>query len=270
MSSNVSTPYLEPHTSQTLPSPPLTTSVPLAPLDDIPPLSLDVLTSRDDKVAALKLVADSIAQQRQQASSSLATNPLLLSFLVASLAILYRYTWTSHIPDLGTAMMLASGLIMTYLLGIRHLTSGYLSAAESLNWDWLVDENGEEDVIIGTRFGTELIGALILHVEPNISFGNGKKKKGSISMKGGKGVIRAWTTKLKYRGKGIGGDMLREAVRITTQRCGRDAEVGFALSHANSAKVLPDVFNGVFRKGEIRAARALEGVVGNAKGDRKR
>ncbi|KAK0620324.1 hypothetical protein B0T14DRAFT_228943 [Immersiella caudata] len=258
MSSNVSTPYLEPHTSQTIPLPltspsPLATNPPLAAVDDIPPLSLDVLTSHDDKVSALELVADSIAQQRQQASSSLRTHPLLLSGLAASLAVVYRYGWTQQNNDFGTAMMLASGVIMIYLLGIRYLASGYLKAAESLGWDWLLDEHGEEDVIIGTRFGSELIGALVLHTEPNISFG-GKKKKGSISMKGGKGVIRAWTTKLKYRGRGIGEDMLRE--------------VGFAASHANSAKVLPEMFNGVFRKGEMRAARTLEGVVG--KWDRKR
>jgi hypothetical protein len=165
--------------------------------------------------------------------------------------------------------MLASGVIMAYLLGIRYFASGYLKAAESLRWNWLLDEHGEEDIIIGTRFGTELIGALVLHIEPNISFG-GKKKKGSISMKGGKGMIRAWTTKLRYRGRGVGEDMLREAVRISQQRCGRDVEVGFAMEHANSKRVLPELFNGVFRKGEMRAARALEGVLGNAKGERKR
>ncbi|KAK0641581.1 hypothetical protein B0T16DRAFT_334161, partial [Cercophora newfieldiana] len=271
MSSNVSTPYLEPHTSQTLPSPsPLATNPPLAPLDDIPPLSLDVLTTRDDKASALKLVADSIAQQRQQAASSLATQPILLCFLAASLALVYRHTCSSPTPGLGTALILASGLITTYLLAIRYLASGYLKAAESLTWDWLVDEHGDEDLIIGTRFGGELIGALVLHIEPNISFGGGgKKKKGSISMKGGKGVIRAWTTKLKYRGRGVGGDMLKEAVRITQQRCGKDITMGFAMNHANSSKVLPEALNGVFRKGEMRAARALEGVVGS-KGERKR
>ncbi|KAK4454362.1 hypothetical protein QBC34DRAFT_393201 [Podospora aff. communis PSN243] len=270
MSSNVSTPYLEPHTSQTLPLPspsPLASNPPLTAIDDIPPLSLDVLTSHDDKVSALKLVADSIAQQRQQASSSLATHPLLLSALAACLVVVYRYAWRQQNYDIGTVMMLACGAVMTYLLGIRYFASGYLKAADSLRWDWLLDEHGEEDVIIGTRFGSELIGALVLHIEPNISFG-GKKKKGSISMKGGKGVVRAWTTKLKYRGKGIGENMLREAVKISQQRCGRDVEVGFAASHANSVKVLPEMFNGVFRKGEMRAARALEGVVG--KSERKR
>jgi len=263
MSSNVSTPYLEPHTSQTFPllSPsPLAANPPLAALDDIPPLSLDILTSRDDKVAALKLVADSVAQQRQQASFTLATHPLLLCALAASLAVVYRYAWVQRDQDLGTAMMLASGIIMAYLLGIRYLASGYLKAAEDLRWNWLVNEDGEEDVIIGTRFGNELIGALVLRIEPNISLA-GKKKNRSLSMKGGKGVIRAWTTKLRYRGKGVGEDMLREAARIIRERLGKDSEVGFAREHANSVKVLPEMFNGVFRKQEMKAARALEAVV---------
>jgi hypothetical protein len=63
--------------------------------------------------------------------------------------------------------------------------------------------------------------------------------------------------------------MLREAVRLTRERCGKDAEVGFAQEHANSVMVLPEMFNRPFRKGEMRAARALEKVLGEWDG-RKR
>lgn len=81
-------------------------------------------------------------------------------------------------------------------------------------------------------------------------------------MRGGKGVIRAWTVRRGYRGQGFGGELLREAARLTRERCGGGAEVGFAAGHANSTRVLPEVFNGGLRRGEVRAARALEGVVG--------
>ncbi|KAK3324132.1 acetyltransferase [Cercophora scortea] len=264
MSSNVSTPNLLPHTSQTLPpiSPsPLATNTPLTALDDIPPLSLDILTTHDDKVSALNLVADSVAQQRQRASLSLIFNPLLLSALCVLLACVYQFAWVRRDRDLGMVLTLGSGVIMSYLLGIRYVTSGYIQAAEGLKWDWLVADDGEEDVVIGTRFGTELIGALVLRLEPNPSL-VGKKKNRTLSLKGGKGVIRAWTTKLRYRGKGVGGDMLREAVRVTREKCGRDAQVGFAKEHANSATVLPEMFNKVFRRDERRAAQALETVLG--------
>ncbi|KAK3318267.1 acetyltransferase [Apodospora peruviana] len=278
MSSNVSTPYLEPqHTSQTglppLSSPsPLAATAPLTALDDIPPLSLDVLIKHDDKVDALKLVADSVAQQRQQTALNLVFHPLLLSALLALLAGVYQYAWVRRHQDLGTTLTLGSGAVMSYLLAIRYFASRYIEVAEHLKWAWLVSEDtGEEDVVIGTRFGQELIGALVLRLEPPAGSpaGGAKRKNRGGSLKGGKGVIRAWTTKLKYRHKGVGGDMLQEAVRITKERCGRDADVGFAKEHANSVMVLPEFFNGPWRKLEMKAARALEKVLSET-ADKKR
>lgn len=246
-------------------------SVQLHPLDDdIPPLSLDVLTAKEDKIAALKLVADSIAQQRQQASSHLIYHPLNLSALAAALAIGYKVTGRR---DPGTLTVLFCGIIMTYFLAIRYLTGPYIHFAEQLKWSFIVNpDTEEEDIILGTKFGGEVVGALVLRLEGGAtSPSHGHKKKGRAQgLKGGKGVIRAWTTRLRYRGKGVGGDLLREAVRITKDKCGRDAEVGFAREHANGRMVLPEMYNGVFRKREMRAARALEGVLGEWDGRRKR
>ena len=42
------------------------------------------------------------------------------------------------------------------------------------------------------------------------------------------------------------------------ERCGKDAEIGFAQEHANSVMLLPSIFNSVFRRDEIRAAKALD------------
>jgi len=294
MSSNVSTPNLGPARTLKRPSSPASSS-PLAtnaPLtagaiiddddDDIPPLSLEVLTEKADKAAALKLVADSIAQQRQQAASNAIFHPIPFASLLAVLAAVYRYspTFTQYEHDIGTTLMLAGGIIMAYLIAIRSFTSGYIRAAEAINWDWLQQfESGEEDIIIGTRFGREIIGATVLRIErprPGSSDSGGAKRhraRGSLSSfkgPGGKGVIRAWTVRLRYRRRGVGGDMLAEAVRITRERCGKDAEVGFAKEHANSVMVLPEMFNKSFRKGEMRAARALEGVASEVAGGGKR
>ena len=82
--------------------------------------------------------------------------------------------------------------------------------------------------------------------------------------------MRAWTTKLKHRGQGIGRDLLTEAVRVTKERCGKDAEVGFAKEHANSTMVLPSIFNGTFRRDEMRAAKALDAVVSDWENTRKK
>ncbi|KAM7201635.1 acetyltransferase [Rhypophila sp. PSN 637] len=284
MSSNVSTPYLEPqHSSSAAPlpaslstskstssSPPASQKSTNPPLDDdIPPLSLEVLTTQPEKVDALRLIADSIAQQRQLASFSLVFHPLLLSLLIASLACVYQYAWAAR-QDLGITLTLGSGTIMTYLLAIRYVVSPYIAHAESLKYDFLTNpDTNEDDVVIATRWNKELIGATVLRLEPSSSSSHhhpsspspSKRRSKAQNLKGGKGVIRAWTTKLRYRGRGVGGDMLAEAVRITKEKCGRDGQVGFAKEHANAKMVLPEFFNGVFRKGERRAALALEKVL---------
>jgi hypothetical protein len=287
VASNVSTPTFGPYPSQTLPlvsSSPLASQTPLH--DDTPPFSLELLTTHTDKAAALQLIADSITQQRQHTTRHLASHPLPLAALLATLTALYHYAnATQH--DLHTTLMLLSSAGMAYLLTIRFLTSGYLHAAEDLTHDFLSSAQaaaggggrGQEDLVLGTRHGTELVGALVLRLERSFpvdghghghghgrsgSSGSSRRKahsrQGSLKAKGGKGVIRAWTTRVRYRGRGLGGDMLREAVRVTRERCGRDAEVGFAREHANSVVVLPEVFNRPLRRGEMQAARALEKV----------
>ncbi|KAK3488129.1 uncharacterized protein B0T23DRAFT_398775 [Neurospora hispaniola] len=325
LSSNPSTPYLEPYVPPPLPplsrspssssssssttkssksrsksttmtsTPPTVAASGAENLDDIPPLTLDILTTRPAKTDALKLIADSIAQQRQQASYHLITHPACLSALSAALALVYQFGIARASPqhqDWGTTAMLLSGVVMTYLMTIRYFTSGYIKLAESLSWDWLLNPSAadgnspateeEEDIVLGTYYGTELIGALVLRLEPPTSSrsssptANRQRKSHSRhnsfsaktkSLKGGRGVIRAWTTKLRYRGRGVGRDMLVEAVRLTREKCGKEAEVGFAAEHANAncGEVLPEWFCGGFRKGERRAARCLEGVVAEYK-----
>ncbi|KAK3955451.1 acetyltransferase, partial [Pseudoneurospora amorphoporcata] len=313
LSSNPSTPYLEPtYVPPPLPpklsrspssssssytkskskvkpnamaaTPPTTTaSGAVENLDDIPPLTLDILTTRPAKTDALKLIADSIAQQRQQASYHLITHPACVAVLFAALGVTYQFGVARKADsDLGTTLMLLSGVVMTYLIIIRYFTAGYLNLAESLSWDWLLNPDGtpdmEEDIILGTHYGNELIGALVLRLEPASSprssspSSSNKARKSHArhnsfsakSLKGGKGIIRAWTTKLRYRGRGVGKDMLVEAVRLTREKCGKEAEVGFAAEHANAncGKVLPEWFCGGFRRGERRAAGCLEGVLG--------
>lgn len=286
MPSNAPTPTLGP-LWHTVP-PVLPSSLPAnrpgcAPNDDVPPLSLEILTSREDKGAALKLIAESIAQQHQRAASHLALHPLPLAAILGVLAAIYRYAWSENAQgDLGTVAVLAGSAIVTYLMIIRVLTSGYLRAAKGVSWDYLVAGRGgdEEDIVLGVRHGSVIVGALVLRLErpgsswPDGGHGGGSRRKAhsrqnSFKLKGGRGVIRAWTTQLLYRGRGLGADLLREAVRVTRERCGKDAEVGFAKEHANSVMVLPEMFNRPFRKREMQAARALEKILGEWDGRRR-
>ncbi|KAI5919476.1 hypothetical protein F4810DRAFT_498936 [Camillea tinctor] len=281
--SAVSTPNMEPTLSPMLPppspSPLVTVDPPADPVpDDLPSLSTGVLDSKVDKVGALKLVADSIAQQRQTSALHLIFHPYLLGLLAVGLGAAYQYSWRMK-RDLGTALLTHSAVVMIYLLAIRYCTGQYIQVAEDLRWTWLQpDESGgcEEDTVIGVRFGKDLIGALVLRLEPRHGSGSGaaaltsRRRSRASFLRGGKGVIRAWTVKLKYRGKGVGGDLLHEAVRVTRERCGRDAAVGFAREHANSATVLPEAFNAPLRKSERRAAKALENVLSEWEGSRRR
>lgn len=149
---------------------------------------------------------------------------------------------------------------MTMLVSVRAMTGGYLAEAEKMTWAFMSNpETGEDDLLIGSKWGQDVIGALVLRLErPG---GAASKKKGKAAKGGkGKGIIRAWTTGLKFRHRGIGTGLLEEAVRITRERLGKDAEVGFAADHANSKVILPSLFNGGFRKREQMAIKLLKEV----------
>ena len=277
ISSNPSTPQLEPWTSATDPmaasSSPLGQEPPLVAMDDIPPLYLETLETHDDKVTGLHLVADSVAEMSQQTARTLVFHPLCLAVLVAALAATYRLGYRSH-RDLGTAIILVCGVIAAYLVTIRFVASGYLTQAEKMHYSWLQAEDGVEDLVIGARFENAIIGALVLRLKrpspPSTPAGKKRNHRGAGPRIGGQGVVRAWTTKLRYRGQGVGRDLLVEAVRVTKERCGKDAEVGFAKEHANSVMVLPEVFNSVFRKSEQQATRVLHDVLSDWEATKKK
>lgn len=221
------------------------------PLDLIPPLKTQILTSASDKISALKLVADSIAQQRQVAATAVIFHPFIIAVYIVILAITSQliYKTRSDIPVIVTT---CAGVTMTLLVAVRACVGGYIVQAEEFASSFI--EEGERDIIlIGSRYGEVLIGALILEIERQ----EGRKGK----LNGGKGVVRAWTTKRMYRGAGVGTELLEEAVRTTREKLGDSSEIGFATKHANSKMVLPDMFNSRFRERECRAARALKIVI---------
>lgn len=181
--------------------------------------------------------------------------------------------------DFGIVLCTCAGVTMSCLIATRGLTSGYVTEAEKINYDFLTvgddlaagDAEIEPDTVIVATFGSDIIGALVLRLEhpPSPS-----RKKTPKNGSGGRGVIRAWTTGLRYRGKGIGTGLLEEAIRVTRATVGRDAEVVFAGSQAeataNGKRVLPSMFNGALVKGEERARRCLEKVVRESRAGEER
>lgn len=213
--------------------------------DDEPQLSLQILTRPDDKIAALRLIADSIAQQRQIASRALIFHPLCLSALIATTAAVHALSGIAQ-DDYSAMLITYSGVVLAYLLAVRYVTSAYIQRAESTNWiTWLKGPGGKDDVVFGARYGTEIIAALVLRVPD---------KKDA---KDCKAVVRAWTTRKRYRGKGLGGDMLLETVKFAKKARGEACDVVFAEDHANGYMPLQSMFNGKFRERDARAVRAL-------------
>ncbi|POR31664.1 Acetyltransferase, GNAT family [Tolypocladium paradoxum] len=216
--------------------------------DALPPLSFAVAATDDDRRDALCLVADSIAQQRQTASLAVISHPVCL----AALALACSLAWRHNARDYGTALTAVSGLAIAYLAAVRLFTSRYVALAEDFKWRaFIAAPDGREDLVVAARFGTELIGTLVLRLQPPDA------RQHQQSLAGGRGLIRAWTTKLRFRNKGIGADLLRFAVVATRSACGDAAEVAFDPHHANSALPLNHMFNRPFRIRDAKAARAL-------------
>ena len=248
--------------------------------DDVPPLSLDTLSTSDEKVEGLRLVADSVAQMRPRAARILARHPLFLAALASAWALVYGFVHASRGGSAGLAFPLACVAMAAYLLAIRFCTASYDKLARSIDISWLQhpSSSGHEDVVLGARRGGKLVGALVLRIEPRLgtsptgnSSSNGsyayqyyhrrKNRSRSASFRGGRGVIRAWTTLQGHRGEGVGRELLHAAVRRTRDVCGRDAQVGFAKEHANSVMFLPEIFTAPFKHDERRVAEALNAVV---------
>lgn len=190
-----------------------------SPADELPQLSTYTAETEEDRIEGLRLVADSVAQQRQVASKVMLFHPVSLAayFVVVAFAAQYMLRWYEDKTMLATTI---GGITMTFLIFIRWMTGGYIGMAEDINMDWLGD-----DRLIVVKWGEDVIGSLVLGWADN----DAAKKRGR--RRRGKAVVRAWTVKLKYRGKGVGEGLLEEAVKVAGER-GADGIV-FDADHAS-------------------------------------
>lgn len=192
---------------------------PSDPLAGVPELKTYLTSDGDEKINALQLVADSVAQMRQQANNALIFHPLNLAVFVAILALVARYMLNLGYDTIAAGMT-CTGIIFAALASLRILTQGYLRKAESINWDWL----GSADVIV-TKFGDDVIGAAV------IDWVSGESK--TRRKKARRCEIRGWTVKQRYRKKGVGAALLEEAVK-ESKRKGAES-LDFAEDHASKS-----------------------------------
>jgi GNAT superfamily N-acetyltransferase len=192
-----------------------------AATNELPQLSTYTAETEDDRVDGLRLVADSVAQQRQIASKVLIFHPINLAafFLFVAVVAQYLYTDTDSLYLIATTV---GGMTMSFLIAVRWATSRYLALAEDINWEWV-----GEDKLIVVKWGEEIIGALVLGWADSDA---AKKPRGGRRRRG-KAVVRAWTVRNKYRGKGIGEGLLEEAVKVAGER-GADG-ILFESEHAS-------------------------------------
>ncbi|PHH75409.1 hypothetical protein CDD82_4463 [Ophiocordyceps australis] len=263
-------------------------SLPPQNMDDIPALSLDTLTSRDDRAQGLRLVIDSVLQMQPRTQRVLLSHPLCLAALTAACALAARLGRIAGAQSLPLLLALPTLVALSYLALVRRCTRGYLALGDDMNASWL--HSSHHDIVLGARRHGELIAALVLRLEPRRPSDTStfflapsspspgptntsprrKNRSRSSSHKGGRGVIRAWTTRADARRQGIGRLLLLAAVKKTRDKCGKDAQVGFAQHHANSLVLLPAMLAKSFRRDENRAAEMLHAVATEWDANRRR
>lgn len=192
----------------------------LDPLAGVPELHSYVARTEADKTDALRLVADSIAQMRQAANRALIFHPLNLALVVGVMSMFARWVYEAR-RDWSLVGTSCAGVLVAWLAGCRWCTQGYLRAAEQVDWDW----TRGADVLV-TKFGDEVIGAVLVEW---VSGESSRQKR----KKAWRGEIRAWTVRLKYRGKGVGAALLEDAVKEARKKSAESLE--FAEDHASES-----------------------------------
>lgn len=203
---------------------------------------------RTDRINALRLIADSVAQQRQEASRAIITHPITIALVLALCAVIAHYT-----DDLATIVTTTAGCLMAGMAGVGYLTYGYLDLAEKTGtWSFLRPHasSDNEDVLIVTKYGDDIIGAIVLRLLPLSE----NKKNPKV-----KAVIRAWTVKQRYRNKTFGTALLEEAIGLCMKNGWKGPE--FSPDHANSKRVLPPLFHKDLDRKEAKARRLLENLM---------
>ncbi|RMZ84673.1 hypothetical protein DV737_g972, partial [Chaetothyriales sp. CBS 132003] len=254
----------------------------LNPLDVIPPLVTKAVVSEDDKVDALKLVADSVAQQRQYGSRAMILHPVTAGFAVAVLALAYSLLHKGKRSDWALVGTTLAGALMAFLVAVRYFTRVYIEEAERVGtWSWL-DEGrsadqgdfvGKEDEVLLTRYGQEAVGALVMRgvrlasgsattVTKRSNSKKSRRQNGAVHGTRNAPVtalIRGFATTNRYRRKGIGTELLEEAINVCRAKGWQGPE--FAADHANSARLLPlRTYDGPFEQRDRDARRLLERV----------
>jgi GNAT superfamily N-acetyltransferase len=204
------------------------------PLADVPTLTTHHIPTAHNpedaeaRVAALKLITDSIAQQRQTANSTLIFHPYNLAITAVIISVIAQILRIKMGMDWLGVGLSSMGVLMAVMAVIRILTQGYIARAEEMGLDWLGDDEEKlqegqkpSDVWV-TRYGQEVIGAVVVDW---LQSKEGQKKS--------QGQIKGWAVRMRYRGKGVGTALLEEVVQEARKKGVVSGDVVFAEDHAS-------------------------------------
>ena len=187
------------------------------PLASIPPLSYVPAKTPAARTSGLRLISDSIAQQRQTAASTVIFSPLSIAILVALLGVTYSFLYKSR-TDAPLLFTTFAGEVMAALVAVRFIVSPYVTKAEEASREFLFeDEKGRDgDMVFLATFGEEVIGSLVYRIDavPGSPGASRRRRERKV------GVIRAWTVRRRERGRGVGRGLLEEVVRICMREKG--------------------------------------------------
>lgn len=233
-----------------------------ADADPLPLLTYSLAPTASEKYPALKLIADALAQRRQLSSSIIVFSGPFLAVAVAVFGALFQ---SMYVPSQGYGSIplictTFAGIAMALLISVRWMSGGYLALAETINWEWL----GDAEVVVaewGTPGDMAVVGTCVFE-EEEVGGKGGKGRK-----KGKRGVVKAWTVRLRERGRGVGKGLLEEVARVGKER-GWEG-IGVVEGGVFDEKVLPGVYHRWFERRMERARGLVQEVWAEEEGATK-
>ncbi|RAL11835.1 uncharacterized protein BO97DRAFT_405879 [Aspergillus homomorphus CBS 101889] len=101
----------------------------------------DPSPSRDDITVSLRLIADSIAQQRQVAARAILSHSkfiglIFIPLILSSALLLFANAFDIRAPGWSLVLTTWTGFAMAALVHVRTVTEGYIERAESIGLGW--------------------------------------------------------------------------------------------------------------------------------------
>ncbi|CAI7617692.1 unnamed protein product [Penicillium glandicola] len=226
-----------------------------------PGQSTDVATEDFEIIAALKLIAVSVTQQRHLAAKSLILHPITLTLVAVSFAYSVNAVYQDPSGWPYIAVICATAVLATLSIVIR-LVARYNNEAEKVETlSWLYGHDPSKEVSTTTaeedpafnsdngvtfvlvhRFGGRIVGALVMSIASSGIQPHPKNKARNLPTgQNYSAFIRAWTVQTGFRGYGVGAALLNEAIMICYEHKWKGPR--FANSHANSLRVFPSIFH---------------------------